>query len=197
MLAHEVKNSLISEGSVYETTRRLRNHQHFSETTIHQRYAAILSIFNSIDVEVAYNQPFDLIQYIRDQTPVHLTTIEVLDDVDFIVEALDVILEKGGGYVSIYLKGLSNDASTPFEHYRFDVLKNGEYYLSEVMYFEMKILYGDPFSPSGVRIWNCVGENAMIHDRPRRPRFERLRGRCKTQLTPIKVYVDTKGRTDE
>lgn len=196
---NELKNLLLSEEGIRETTRRLQAHPFFASTILMERHAAISAVLGSFNCDVGINENDTLLNTITKQNNIAFTTLEVKDDVDFVVEAVDLIVFGNDGVVAVYLKGLSGSNSTPFEGYIFNKLENGTYFLSEVIYFEVKLYKGEAFSTYGCRAWSCAKEgDVMINDKARKPKFTMLRGECKEMAGPIKVYVDTsKGYDDE
>lgn len=195
----ELKNMLLSEDGLRETTSRLNLHPHFNHSLIVERHTAIAAVLNSFNCDVGVNENDTLLNAITKQNNVAITTLEVRDDVDFVVEAVDLIVFRNDDIISVYLKGLSGSNSTPFEGYNFNQTETGTYFLSEVVYFEVKLYKGEALATYGTRMWSCAEKgDVMINDRPRKPKFTDLRGECKEILGPIKVYIDSsKGYDDE
>lgn len=198
MAVFELKNMLLSEEGLRETTRRLHLRPFFNNALVMERHAAIASVLSSFNCSYEMNDYEPLADIITTQKEIVYSNVTVKDDMDFIVESLDLIVFYCDDFIAVYLKGLNGSNSTPFESYIFHQLDNGTYYLSEIMYFEEKLYNKEALSTYGTRVWSCAEEgNVMINDKPRRPKFTGIQGESKQQRGPIKVYIDSASKEDE
>lgn len=194
----ELKNILLSEEGLRETTRRLQLHPHFKHSLIMERHAAFASVLSSFNCSYEMLDYEPLADVITSQKEVAYSNVTVKDDMDFVVEAIDLFVFHCDDFIAVYLKGLNGSNTTPFEGYTFHQLENGTYFLSEILYFEEKLYNKEALSTFGSRVWSCAEEgNVMINDKPRRPKFVGIQGESKQLRGPVKVYIDSASKEDE
>lgn len=198
MTNDDLKNIIISEMGAKQTILTLKGIPHFENINIHRIYANLVSVLRSFTEDIQFNEPFNFMETITNQTAVHTTTVELLDDFDFIQEALDLIVIKHESHVELFVKGLVDRETSPFDYYRFDLFDKVNYRLSVVKTLKVKLLHGKAFSTEGAVLFNGVDlSNVMITDKPRYPKHEGIRGKSRYHFSPINVYVDKRGFDNE